>query len=114
MTACEDYSQTRRCWTNIWGTTVKKAGAGYTVSNGWMFNNLTYLPSRRALWAGNPLGNTGAWTASDGRRWRTECDTAATGRGGCRSYAEATVIETVSGGYRETTKFVFNNMVRFS
>ncbi|WP_257787446.1 hypothetical protein [Tessaracoccus flavescens] len=29
-------------------------------------------------------------------------------------YAEATVIETVSGGYRETTKFVFNNMVRFS
>ncbi|AQP51427.1 hypothetical protein BW733_11995 [Tessaracoccus flavescens] len=85
MTACEDYSQTRRCWTNIWGTTVKNAGAGCSVTNGWMFNNLTYLPSRRALWAGNPLGNTGAWTASDARRWRTECDTAATGRGGCRS-----------------------------
>lgn len=56
------------------------------------FNNLTYLPfMERDEWKGNPLGETGAWTAAGGRQWRTECDTAATGRNGCCSYTMTTV-----------------------
>lgn len=114
MTACEDYSQTRRCWTNIWGTTVKKAGAGYTVTKAWMFNNLTYLPSKRSLWSRNPLGQPGRWQAADGRRWLTECDSLTTGRGGCRSYAQATVYGRGTNGFVQKTAWVFNNMVRFT
>ncbi|GAB3816876.1 hypothetical protein GCM10028820_16870 [Tessaracoccus terricola] len=94
-TTCEPYSQTIRCRTEIWAST--------NGVQGWVFNNLTYLPfMTRAQWASNPLGVTGEWTAADGRRWRTECDTAATGRNGCRSYTWA----TGSG-------WVFNNLVRF-
>ena len=74
---------------------------------------------KRAQWADNPLGKTGTFTSS-GRNWRTECDTAATGRGACRSYAWVTnVVETRkdSAGatrYVPVSKWVFNNIVRFS
>ena len=76
------------------------------TAGGWAFNNLTYLPSPRSLWANNPLGGYGKvgnksnWT-SGGRQWRVECDTAATGRGGCRSYIKI------------GNQWVFNNIVRF-
>ncbi len=99
-TTCEKYSSTVvRCTTNLYGEKRTKAGAKY---NGWVFNTLTYLPSARANWSSNPLGKNGSWTAADGRKWKTECDTAATGRGGCRSYA-------LTGG-----KWVVNNLVQFS
>ncbi|MGO1383814.1 MAG: C40 family peptidase [Arachnia sp.] len=99
-TACEEYSSTVvRCTTKIYGEKQTASGATY---NGWVFNNLTYLPSSRADWSSNPLGKTGSWTASDGRKWKTECDTAATGSNGCRSYA-------LTGG-----KWVVNNIVQFS
>lgn len=117
-TVCSPYSQTKRCTTEIWGTKIERQGAGYTQTNGWVFNNLTYAPSARSLWAGNPLGGNGqvggtvTWT-SEGRQWRTECDTATTGRNGCRSYTTGTVIEQVGGTYRTTTKEIFNNMVLF-
>lgn len=96
---------------------VHRAGSFIQV-NGFVFNNLTYLPGMtREQWAGNPLGNKGTWTAADGRLWSTECDTAATGRGGCRSYVTATVIEAVTTpagtAYRHVSKKIFNNMVRF-
>ncbi len=95
-TSCEKYSTTVvRCSTDIWGE--KSAG-----QNGWMFNTLTYLPSPRADWKSNPLGKTGSWTAKDGRKWKTECDTAATGKGGCRSYTY------------EGKTWVVNNIVQFS
>ncbi len=117
-TRCEPYSQTTRCFTDIWGTKITKQGGSYVRTDGWMFNNLTYLPSKRALWESNPLGNTGEWTATDGRKWRTQCDTPATGRNGCRSEALTTVIEatrTSTGTtYRQTDKWVLNNIVRFS
>lgn len=114
MTTCEPYSGTQRCWTHIWATSVTRTGNGYTQVNGWGFNNLTYLESPRSMWAGNPLAVSGQFEGADGRRWRTECDTAATGRGGCRSYAEATVVEAApGGGYRTVKKMVFNNIVRF-
>ncbi len=118
-TTCEPYSQTRRCRTEIWATTVKRNGGGFDRREGWAFNNLTYVASPRALWAGNPLGTNSQWTAKDGRRWRTECDTAKTGKNGCRSYTWTTTMSAAaksSGGYRFTTKneWVFNNMVRFS
>lgn len=93
-TTCESYSQTERCRTEI------------RTAGGWAFNNLTYLPSPRSLWANNPLGGYGKvgnksnWT-SGGRQWRVECDTAATGRGGCRSYIKI------------GNQWVFNNIVRF-
>ncbi|MEO7586999.1 MAG: S8 family serine peptidase [Arachnia sp.] len=118
FTACEKYSQTTRCRTSIYATTISQVNGTYVVSNGWVFNNLTYLPSPRSLWKNNPLGNTGSWTAADGREWRTECDTAATGRNGCRSFAKTKVIETVPQGagyrYQWTSKWVLNNIVRFS
>ena len=120
FTACEPYSQTVRCRTMIWATQVTQVGGVFRQSNGWVFNNLTYLPRmKRAEWGVNPLAVTGSWTSADGRRWRTECDTALTGRGGCRSFIVARVIEATprAGGgyaYRWVTKEVFNSIVRFA
>lgn len=119
-TKCEPYSQTKRCRTEIWSTQATYKNGRFARVEGWVFNNLTYVASPRALWAGNPLGNTNnGWTAKDGRKWKTECDTATTGRNGCRSYAWATTATATaksSGGYAFSTKngWVFNNMVRFS
>ncbi|WP_040281539.1 N,N-dimethylformamidase beta subunit family domain-containing protein [Tessaracoccus massiliensis] len=118
-TTCEPYSRTERCRTEIWATTVTQTGGRFVQSNGWAFNNLTYKASPRPLWKGNPLGQTGAWTAADGRKWRTECDTAATGRNGCRSYTESDAIALVTKPdgakvYEWVREFRFNNMVRFS
>ncbi|NHB84927.1 hypothetical protein G7085_10740 [Tessaracoccus sp. HDW20] len=118
-TTCEPYSQTQRCRTEIKATVITQKGGRFVKTTGWTFNNLTYVASNRGLWAGNPLGGhavvggTAAWTA-DGRRWRTECDTATTGRNGCRSYIEARVIESAGSGYRWVTRWIFNNMVRFT
>lgn len=117
-TTCEPYSQTRRCRTEIWATQVAYEGGGFSQSTGWVFNNLTYAPSPRALWAGNPLGGNAvaggsvSWV-SDGRKWRTECDTATTGRNGCRSYTTATVVQGIAGSYRLVETEIFNNMVLF-
>ncbi|SHJ42032.1 hypothetical protein SAMN02745244_02467 [Tessaracoccus bendigoensis DSM 12906] len=119
-TTCEPYSRTKRCNTEIQATVISQEGGRFVKRNGWAFNNLTYAASDRALWKGNPVGGYGevggktAWTAADGRKWRTECDTATTGRFGCRSYIEARVIEPAGSGYRWVTKWIFNNMVRFT
>ncbi len=124
-TTCEPYSQTTRCRALIEATTVSQVRGRFVVTNAYVFNNMTYLPSPRSLWKTNPLGGNGVfkadvrWTAADGRAWRTECDTPLTGRGGCRSFAEASVIETItrpgqSTQYKWTTKEIFNSMVQFS
>ncbi len=116
-TACSSYSTTvTRCSTDIIATTVTATGGGFRSVTDWTFNNLTYLPSPRAPWAGNPLATPGNHTI-DGRRWRTECDTPTTGRNGCRSYIEASVVDVISRnpvrhGWR--TKWVFNNIVKFT
>ncbi|MFD0866878.1 pullulanase-type alpha-1,6-glucosidase, partial [Tessaracoccus lubricantis] len=119
-TTCEKYSQTERCRTEIWATVVVLEDGKYVRRTGWAFNNLTYLPfMTREAWKGNPLAVTNEWTATDGRKWRTECDTAATGRGGCRSYAWVTVHRAVpaekGGGYlvSQGNEWVFNNIVMF-
>lgn len=119
-TTCEKYSSVVvRCTTNIWATQVVRSGGGYRSVTGWHFNNLTYLPSARTAWTGNPLGGYGVvggtanWTSSS-RRWRTECDTAATGRGGCRSYIWTNYIARSGGSYVTRSGWVFNNIVRFS
>ena len=119
FTTCEPYSRTIRCRTNIWSTQVSEVNGAFVSRTGWHFNNLTYLPSPRSLWNGNPLASTGSWVASDGRQWRTECDTALTGKNGCRSWAVAKVIESTrqaDGSYRYAwvTVEVFNNIVRFN
>ena len=114
MTVCEPYSATERCWTFIWATQIHQGSGSFVAVNGWAFNNLTYLAAPRSLWSGNPLAEPGGWTASDGRQWRTECETPTTGRNGCRSWAMAKVIEATGSGYRQTSKWVFNNIVRFS
>lgn len=69
-------------------------------------------------WKNNPLGKAGTWTANDGRQWRTECDTAATGRNACRSYTMTTAYSATpkaGGGYRfsQSRQWVFNNIVLF-
>ncbi len=103
-TTCDKYSTTVvRCTTSIYGEKRNNAGAKY---KGWVFNTLTYLPSSRSAWSSNPLGNTGKFTGTDGRKWKTECDTAATGRNGCRSYALT--------GKGKSAKWVVNNLVQFS
>ena len=114
LTVCEPYSVTHRCWTYIWGTKVQESGGRFVQVNGWNFNNLTYVAAPRSVWAGNKLAYTNEWTATDGRKWRTECETAQTGRNGCRSWVESDVIEYTGSGYRHATKWVFNNIVRFS
>lgn len=119
-TTCEPYSQTIRCRTEIWGTQVTHLGGGrFAQVTGWQFNNLTYLPfMTRAQWAGNPLATTGEFT-SNGRSWRTECDTAATGRNGCRSYiwsngrVQYVTHPDGSKAYELQDGWVFNNIVRF-
>lgn len=119
-TTCEPYSQTERCRTEIKATQVTQVDGKFVSKNGWVFNNLTYKASPRSLYAGNPLGNLGGWTSADGRQWNTDCDSAATGRNGCRSYILARVIvaDTPEPGaswtYHWETKWVMNNMVRFS
>lgn len=114
MTVCEPYSATYRCYTYIWGTTIHRSGNGYAQVNGWKFNNLTYAASPKRIWQGNPLAANGSWTSNEGRTWRTECNTAVTGRNGCRNYVVATVIERNGDTYRAVTKEVFNSQVRFS
>ena len=114
-TSCEMYSTTTvRCRTLIYASTVfQKSGQWYT-QNAWVFNNLTYLPSPRAAWEGNPLGNKGEWTAKDGRKWRTDCDTAATGRGACRSYAQASTASLQKGKVvQKSNVWTFNGIVKF-
>lgn len=114
-TACEMYSSSVvRCTTEIWGTAVVEHNGRYISHDGWVFNTLTYLPSDRDAWGKNPLANPGDWVGDDGRRWRTECDTAVTGRGGCRSYAVTTTV-TISGTeYKAAKAWVVNNLVKFS
>lgn len=94
-------------------------GGRYVQQQGWVFNNLTYLPMmKREQWRTNPLGRPGSWTAADGRRWRTECDTTRTGRHGCRSYVWASVVTSSrrpdgTWSHRTSRAWVFNNIVRF-
>lgn len=119
QTDCSMYSSNVvRCRTDIWATQVRYIDGRYVRVTDWAFNNLTYLSSDRDQWAGNPLGNTGEWTGGDGRQWRTECDTPATGSNACRSYVMARVASataTPSGwAYSVESKWVFNNLVLFS
>ena len=119
-TTCENYSATARCRTDIWATQITRNAAGvYKRTDGWVFNSLTYRWSDRALWKGNPLagggkvGGSASWTSSEGRKWRTECDTAVTGRGACRSYIWATVHSQTRSGFVTKNTWVFNNQVLF-
>ncbi len=114
-TSCDKYSSSVvRCRTDIFATKKVAANGTYYNHNGWVFNNLTYLPSNRAAWAKNPLGKAGTWKAADGREWKTDCDTATTGGNGCRSYAMATVVVKSGAKYVAQNQWVMNNMVRFS
>ncbi|MBB1509883.1 hypothetical protein [Tessaracoccus sp. MC1756] len=113
-TACAKYSSTVvRCTTNLWSTIVVHQGTQYINETGWHFNNLTYLPSHRAAWAGNPLATTGQFVSA-GRPWRTECDTAATGHGACRSYIWTRYVSTEGGSPWLRQGWVFNNQVLFA
>lgn len=115
MTACEPYSLTHRCWTWIWGTQVHHLGGDrFVKSNGWVFNNLTYVAAPRSLWVGNPLASTGKWTDAEGRHWRTECNTAVSGGNGCRSWVTTRVATQTTAGYGFAHLERFNNIVRFN
>lgn len=123
-TRCEPYSQTTRCFTDIWASQVRQENGRFVVVTGWTFNNLSYLPSPRSLWAANNLANAApgtskTWTAENGRLWRTECDTAVTGRNGCRAYIWGSFIANVAPAgqpprYQWKQDWVFNNLVYFS
>ena len=72
-TECSMYStHVVRCTTDIWATKVIQYKGTYYNHNGWVFNNLTYLPSGESQWTGNRLAYTNEWTATDGRKWKTE------------------------------------------
>lgn len=114
-TECEKYSSTVvRCSTAIWADTVVQHKGRYVGHEGWVFNNLTYLPSDRSAWKGNPLATPGDWKGDDGRRWRTECDTPATGRGGCRTYVVTTALTESYNGIVASKTWAVNNIVQFS
>lgn len=114
-TECEMYSSTVvRCSTDIWATKVVAHGGNYYNHNGWVFNNLTYLPSNRAQWNGNKLSQTTSWYAEDGRRWKSECDTAATGKGGCRAYTYSTEMINKGGKFVKRNDWKFNNIIQFA
>lgn len=114
-TTCEKYSSNVvRCRANIWATTVQYRGGRYVNVTGWTFNNLSYLPSPRSTWASNNLGRSNPNWTSEGRRWKTECDTAATGRGGCRSYIWTQRVRASGSGFVSENAWVFNNLVLFS
>lgn len=114
-TNCEPYSKTQRCRTEIWSTQVVYDKGRYVTRSGWVFNNLTYTPSPRKLWRNNPLGKNAQWTSKeDGARWRTECDTRATGRGACRTYRYQKVVVRSGSWYSQAYQWVFNNVVYFS
>ncbi|MFD0865520.1 hypothetical protein ACFQ06_06810 [Tessaracoccus lubricantis] len=112
-TSCSQYSPTiERCRTEILATQITRDAAGrFAQSTGWAFNNLTYKPVAHELWGGNPLANPGEWTEG-GRRWRTECGTAATGRDGCRSYIFGTAYTSAGGRIEAVNQWMFNNIVR--
>lgn len=113
-TECSNYSASViRCTTNIYGTKVFLQSGRWFKQNDWVFNNLTYLPSPRTMWAGNPLGSSGKWTAADGRQWESECDSPATGRGACRQYVQAGVASEVGGVVTQKELRVFNSLVKF-
>ena len=112
-TACTPYSSTvERCRTEIEAITVLIDGGRYVERRMFVFNNLTYKTSPRETWSFmNPLVTPGDHII-DGRKWRTECDTEWTGRGGCRSEIMATVHQKKkSGGYETVNKYIFNNIV---
>lgn len=115
-TTCEPYSQTVRCRTEIWATVVVREGNRFEQRHGWAFNNLTYLPLGGTQdWNGNRLATNTSWTGADQRQWRTECDTEATGRNTCRTYATAHVNSAEWTGmewrYTTTKQWVFNNIL---
>lgn len=118
-TECEPYtSSIDRCRAEIWSTQVTKVNGRFVPSNNWNFNNLTYLPSSRAEWNGNPLAAGGEFTSKD-RQWKTSCGDNWTGPDACRSFIRSNEIESyldTSGTrrYREVEKWVFNNIVKFS
>lgn len=110
---CDLYSTTvTRCRVEIWATNATWDGRRFSVKDRWTFNNLIYRASPRAQWAGNPLATPGEHTI-DGRRWRTECDTAWTGGNGCRSRILAWVPHYDGKRYVNRTTWVFNNTVEF-
>lgn len=112
-TECSAYSSTvERCRTEIQAVTVVLEGGRYREKRDWVFNNLTYKTSPRETWSFmNPLVTPGDHTIN-GRKWRTECDTSWTGRGGCRSQIMATVHQkSAKGGYETVNKYIFNNLV---
>lgn len=114
-TSCEKYSpNVDRCWTYIWGNKTVLSNGKYIVQKDWQFNNLTYLASKRLFWAKNPLANSGSWVAADGHKWRTECDTALTGRNGCRTFRLTSNTIKTYKGFTTKESWVFNNMVRFT
>lgn len=118
-TECEPYSSSiDRCEAQIWSTQVTKVNGRFVPSNAWHFNNLTYLPSARAEWVGNPLATTGEFTSKN-RKWKTSCGDAWTGPDACRSFIRSNEIESYldragNRQYREVEKWVFNNIVKFS
>lgn len=113
-TTCENYSATARCRTEIWASVIVPNGDGFSTSQGWQFNSLTYRWSDREMWGTNPLANSGTWTDSTGRHWRTECDTASTGRGACRSWFFGPTLDASASTPTVWQAWVFNNQVLFS
>src|SRR6476469_7654797 len=77
LTTCEPYATATRCWTSIKGTRVVRTATGYTTTQGWVFNNLTYVDQWRASWDVNMLVQPGLHESA-GRQWKVSCTPDAT------------------------------------
>lgn len=93
-------------------------GGKFVETTDFVFNNLTYKPSPRSSWKNTqPLGETGTWTAADGRQWHTECG---------RRRPAATAAPQLHADHRlrhrqdddpshyeQKNQWIFNNIVQF-
>lgn len=110
-TTCKAGSPSQRCRTEVWGSGNAMPSARLTSKESWVFHTETYLPADRAAWKDNPLGGNGEtgyskeWKKGK-QQFKTECDTATSGKNACRTYVKANPLKPVS----DTRRLVVDNV----
>lgn len=118
-TTCTQQPEAKRCMTEVLGAQITTTPRRLASKQQWLFHTYTYLPSARSAWKNNPLGGNGEvgynqkWT-KDGQQFRTECDTAASGKGACRTYVLTSPLKPVSDTRRDIVKQVKSDWALYS
>ncbi|MDO4784795.1 MAG: hypothetical protein Q3997_06905 [Propionibacteriaceae bacterium] len=110
-TTCKKDSPAQRCRTEVWGNSASASPQRLTSKQRWIFHTETYLPADRSAWKDNPLGGNGEtgyskqWKKGK-RQFKTECDTATSGKNACRTYVQINPLKPVS----DTRRLVVDNV----